>query len=70
MIARGKRRTCAGLNRANNRNRDRSLNARRETGEPRATEYHRGGPVFVRTRIARLNEAIQGRAWIARDLIP
>ena len=70
VIARGKRRACAGLNRANNRNRDRSLNARRETGEPRATQYHRGGSIFVRTGIARVNEAIQGRRRIASDLIP
>src|SRR5258708_5897417 len=70
LIARGKRRTCAGLNRANNRNRDRSLNARRKTGEPRATQYHRGGSILVRAGIAGLNEATQNRARIARDLIP
>jgi hypothetical protein len=38
--------------------------------QARATEDHRGGSVFGRAGIARLNEAIQNRARIASDLIP
>jgi len=70
LITRGKRRTCAGLNRANNRNRDRSLYAR---CQDRQAPRHRVSPRRLHLgsrRHCMLNEPIQNRAWIARDLIP
>ena len=70
LTARGERRARAGLDRANNRNRNRSLNPGRKTGESRAAEYHRVSSVVARGGFACLNEVIQRRGRIASDLVP